>query len=184
MNVTPELHHPIKVDELPAKGRTVELRAADDERAAIAARLGLVGLSRLEAELKLQPEIGRQISLRGSIRAEIVQNCVVTGDSLETRLEFEMDRIYAEDADPFDGLNNSDDDAVVDPDVEDPDPIIGGKIDVGEQVIEELALNIPLYPRAPDAVFEEITTDQAQEDTRPNPFSVLSALKDQIKTKD
>lgn len=184
MNATPELHHPIRVDELPSKGRKIELRANASELEAIATRLGLVRLSRLEADLRLQPEIGRQISLRGSIRAEIVQHCVITGDPLETPLEFEIDRFYAEDADPFEGLSSSDDEVVIDPDLEDPDPIIDGKIDVGVQVIEELSLNIPPYPRAPGAVFEDIHADTADEEVRPNPFSVLSSLKDQINTKD
>jgi len=184
MTDTPELHRPVRVDELPSKGRLVDLQPSGEEREAIAARLGLVELRGLEGKLRLQPEMGRQYSLRGPIRAEIVQTCVVTGEPLTAMLEFEIDRSFAEDADPLAGLNNTDDDTLTDPDIDEPDPIIDGKIDVGEQTVEELALNIPPYPRAPGAVFDEITTDPAPDEGRPNPFAVLSSLKDQMDSKD
>jgi len=184
MTDTPELHRPIRVDELPSKGRVVALQPSASELRAVAERLGLVELTALEGDLRLQPEMGRQYSLRGPIRAEIVQTCVVTGDPLSETLEFEIDRSFAEDADPMAGLNNTDEDTLTDPDIDEPDPIIDGKIDVGEQAVEELALNIPPYPRAPDAVFDEIKTDPGADEARPNPFAVLSSLKDQMDSKD
>jgi len=184
MNDTPELHRPFRADDLPSKGLKIALRASPAELEAIAARLGLVSLNLFEGDLRLQPEIGRQISLTGPIRAEIVQNCVVTGELLTTPLEFELDRSFAEDADPFEGLNNSDDDIITDPEIEEPDPIIDGKIDVGEQAVEELALNIPPYPRAPGAVFEALGDDSPDAEPGRNPFSVLSSLKNKMNTKD
>jgi uncharacterized metal-binding protein YceD (DUF177 family) len=169
MNETPELHRPFRADDLPSKGLKIELRASPAELEAIAERLGLVSLNLFEGDLRLQPEIGRQISLTGPIRAEIVQNCVVTGELLTTLLEFELDRSFAEDADP---------------EIEEPDPIIDGKIDVGEQAVEELALNIPPYPRAPGAVFEALADDSPDAEAGRNPFSVLSSLKNKMNTKD
>lgn len=184
MNETPELHRPVRIDELPPKGLKIDLKPSQNELQAIADRLGIVAVNQLEADLRLQPEMGRQISLTGSIRVEIVQNCVITGEPLTVPLEFDVYRTFAEDADPFDGLNNSEDDILDDPDFEEPDPIIDGKIDVGEQAIEELALNIPPYPRAPGAVFEPITTDPAPDEKRPNPFAALQSLKNKMESKD
>ncbi|MBO6520632.1 MAG: DUF177 domain-containing protein [Rhodospirillales bacterium] len=179
-----EFSRPFRVDGLPPKGRNVELDPTPSEREAIAGRLGLVALNRLEGTLKLHPEMGRQISLHGPIRAEIVQTCVVTGDPLTTTIAFDIDRTFAEDADPMAGLNTTDDEELTDPEIEEPDPIIDGKIDVGEHAVEELALNIPAYPRAPGAVFEA-PSDENSDDNKPeNPFSVLSSLKDKMESKD
>ncbi|MGJ3260749.1 MAG: YceD family protein [Rhodospirillales bacterium] len=184
MTDTPEFSCPCKVDALPPKGRTVNLDPGADELTAVAGRLGLLALNSLEGELKLRPEMGRQISLSGSIRAEIVQTCVVSGEPLTTALEFDLERTFTEDADPLAGLNTSDEDELTDPEIEEPDPIIDGRIDVGEHAVEELALNIPPYPRASGAVFEGVGTDEDGDNRGENPFAVLADLKDKIKSKD
>lgn len=184
MTGAPEFSRPQKADELPQKGRTIVLDPDTAELDAIAKRLGLVALNRFEGELKLQPEMGRQISLSGPIRAEIVQTCVVTGDPLMTELAFDVDLTFAEDADPLAGLNMSEEDVLTDPEIEEPDPIVDGKIDVGEAAVEELALNIPPYPRTPGAVFEGIDTDEDGGNERENPFAALSSLKDKMNSKD
>ena len=184
MTEAPEFSRPHKSDELPAKGRIVTLDPSADEREAVARRLGLVALNRFEGELKLHPEIGRQISLRGPIRAEIVQSCVVTGDPLTTEVAFDVDLIFAEDADPMAGLNMTEEDVLTDPEIEEPDPIVDGKIDVGEAAVEELALNITPYPRTPGAVFEGLDTDEDGSNQRENPFAVLSSLKNKMNSKD
>ena len=130
MTDTPEFSRPYKVDALPPKGRTVDLDPGADELAAIAERLDLIALNSLDGELKLRPEMGRQVSLSGSIRAEIVQTCVVSGEPLTTTIAFDVERTFAEDADPLAGLNTSDEDELTDPDLEEPDPIVDGRIDM------------------------------------------------------
>jgi len=185
MTDAPELHRPIIAAELPNKGKFIKLEASAPELLAIADRLGLVALNLFKGELQLKPEIGRQISLSGPIRAEIVQNCVITGVPLTTTLDFELNRMFSEDADPFAGLNTDDEDEdIIDPEIDEPDPIIDGIIDVGEQAVEELALNIPPYPRAPGASISDIAPDLPSEELVENPFAALAALKDRIKSKD
>ncbi|MDP4796388.1 MAG: DUF177 domain-containing protein [Rhodospirillales bacterium] len=184
MNNTPELHRPFVVDELPNKGKVIKIDASAEEMQAIAKRLGLIALNVFKGELLLKPEIGRQVSLTGPIRAEIVQNCVISGVALSTTLDFELDRLFAEDADPFAGLMDDDDDGITDPEIDEPDPIIEGIIDVGDQAVEELALNIPPYPRAPGASFDDLAPALAVDSAEVHPFSALSALKDRIKSKD
>ncbi|MCK5778441.1 MAG: DUF177 domain-containing protein [Rhodospirillales bacterium] len=184
MTESPEFSRPYKTDELPNKGRIVTLDPSTDELEAIARRLGLVSLNRFEGTLKLHPEIGRQISLQGPIRAEIVQSCVITGEPLTTEVAFDMDLMFAEDADPLAGLNMTEEDVLTDPEIDEPDPIVDGRIDVGEAAVEELALNIPPYPRIPGAIFQGIDADEDGGNERENPFAVLSSLKDKMNSKD
>ena len=180
-----ELHRPLVTDELPTHGKTMKIVATDEELQAIAKRLGLIALRFLEGSVALKPEMGRPISMIGAIRADIVQNCVITGNPLTTTLDLELNRVFQEDADPFEGLNNDeDDDDITDPDIEDPDPIIDGEIDVGEQVVEELALNIPPYPRSPGASITDIAPEQSDAKSATSPFAALASLKDRMKSKD
>lgn len=184
MSDTPEFSRIFKLDDLPPKGRTVKLDPDEGERAAVAKRLGLVALNRLEGDLKLQPEMGRQISLRGPIRAEIIQTCVVTGVPLTNEVTFDLDLVFAEDADPLAGLDMTDEDLMTDPEIDEPEPIVDGKIDAAEAAVEELALNIPPYPRAPGAVFTGLDTDEDGANEPENPFAILSSLKDKMKSED
>ncbi len=181
MTVETEMPRTIKADNVPKKGRTVPLQPSDEERAAVAKRLDLISLDMLEGHVTVQPEMGREMSVQGTVRAEVTQTCVVSGEPVTTKLEFDLFRMYAEDADPFSGLANGEDD-VSDPDLEDPDPIIDGLIDVGEAVIEELALRIPLYPRAEGVEFNDSRYAIDATDVKENPFSALESLKNKIES--
>ena len=178
----PELHRPVVAEELPQTGRVVHLRPTAAERDAIAARLGLVSLDTLDGDVTVMPAMGRQIRVDGMIRAEIVQTCVVTGEPLHESLTFPLERLYAEDADPFGGLE--DEDEVADPDVDAPDPIEDGEIDVGEAVVEELALQIPPYPRKPGVTFAEIEAGPPMDEEKANPFAALAELKKSMESED
>ena len=179
MDIEPELSRTVKAEDIPKKGRMVLLRPNDDELKAIAKRLELVTLSMFDGEIKVQPEPGREISVRGMIRAGFTQNCVISGDLVATEVEFELFRMFAEDADPFDGLGRDEED-VIDPNVDDADPIIDGHIDVGEASVEELALRIPPYPKAEGVNFDESTFTNDPKDEKENPFSVLESLKNRM----
>jgi len=175
-NIAPELSRSIKARDIRNKGRIIALQPSDNELEAIARRLELVALTVLDGDLKVHPEPGRGISVRGMIRATFTQNCVVSGDPVATGIEFELFRMFAEDADPFDGLGRHEDD-IIDPDMQDTDPIHDGHIDVGEAAVEELALRIPPYPRAEGVHFDETTFTNHQTDQKENPFMVLESLK-------
>jgi len=54
-----------------------------------------------------------------------------------------------------------------------PDPLIGGKIDVGEVLAEELGLTLDPYPRLPGASLDMAMSDEAA----PGPFERLRKLR-------
>ena len=58
-----------------------------------------------------------------------------------------------------------------------PDVVVGGKIDLADIVIEQIALRLDDYPRRPGEVFVfESEFDDGTEDKH-NPFDVLAKLK-------
>jgi uncharacterized metal-binding protein YceD (DUF177 family) len=63
---------------------------------------------------------------------------------------------------------------------DDPEPIINGKIDVGDLVVQHLSLALPQYPRAHGVSWNnddepEVSTPGAEK--RPNPFAALKDWK-------
>lgn len=180
MTEAPELHRPLDTDSLKASGKFLKLDPSIDECTAVAKRLGLIAINALNGEIRVTPAMGRQIVAEGTVRAEIVQTCVVTGEPLATQLEFPLSRRYAEDARPFAGLD--DEDEITDPNDDGPDPIENNQIDIGEAVVEELALQIPLYPRTPGAHYEDSSAGENEAERRENPFAALEALKNRLKS--
>lgn len=159
------------------EARSLELRARPDECVALAARLRIPAVERLEAWLTLTPETGGTTRLRGRLRADVVQECVVTLGPVPQSMEVALDlRLLPP------GTPATDDD----PDSPDEIETFGDAVDLGEVVAEQLALALDPYPRAPDATIPPeldggaLEPEANMEDTpleRPNPFAALSRLK-------
>ena len=67
-------------------GQRIELSASEAERAAIAGRLDLLGLDRLEATLTLARD-GQRILAEGRLRAAVTQACVATGEPVPAMVD-------------------------------------------------------------------------------------------------
>jgi hypothetical protein len=55
----------------------------------------------------------------------------------------------------------------------DPEPLVGGKVDLGAIATEFLILGLDPYPRKPGAVFDPPPEDRASD----SPFAALAKLK-------
>ena len=145
-----EFSRPITPESLGEKGKVLSIEANADERSRLARRLGLDGLEALSAEIRLSPRRGgRMVRLEGTFKALVRQICVVTLEPVEDHIEGSIERIYDT---TFEGLENEDE--IIDMDGDDPpDPLIGGKIDAGEAVAEQLALEINPFPRKKGTTF-------------------------------
>lgn len=167
-----EFPRPVAVARLKAEGNAIAIEAGPEEREAVRARLGLEGLDRLSAELTLQPLGAGLVAARGSLRAEVRQVCVVTLEpfaatlTAPVRLVFRPVRPGEETAE-----------VELDPEAEDEVLYAGPDIDVGEAVVETLALALHPWPRRPGATFTWSEQDEKQDD-RQSPFAVLKRRRD------
>jgi uncharacterized metal-binding protein YceD (DUF177 family) len=165
----PDFARPVEVARIGPSGLSFAIEADAGERGRLARRLGIGEVRRLAADVTLMPR-GAGVALTAAWRAEIVQECVVTLEPMETVLGETFDLVF--------GPGAAEDEAaeielyleVADP----PEPIVDGRIDVGEAVVEQLALSIDPYPRKPGAVFA--LPAEAQEN-EVNPFAALRGLK-------
>ena len=151
-------------------GERIDLKATDAQRAALAERLGLPAIERLEAHCALNHQ-GASIRATGRIKAALTQTCVASGDPLPAyvdeafTLHFQPEPARA----PDDELELSGDEL---------DVIFhdGSAIDLGDTIADTLAVSLDPYPRGPNA---EAALQQAGvlSEEQAGPFAALAALK-------
>lgn len=174
----PELSRIVEVENLAPLGETVTVTADQHECALIKKRLGLVSLSELSARLTLEPWRKGGWRVTGFVHAGVEQLCVVTAQEFDSSLSFDLDRHFLHEKDRYDQAAE----VVIDPLSDDePDVIARGRIDIGELIVEGLALALDPYPRVPGAQFDTEHLQNAENaddagETKPNPFSVLAKL--------
>ena len=154
MSITAELSRPCAVDRLPAGGLAFAVEATAAERQALARRFDLASLDRLEAEGRVEVADGGLVEVAGRLRAALSQRCVVTFEPVPAQVDAEFRRLFArEDDGEHDGPSpaRGPREVEIDPEAEEPEPLAGDVLDLGELVAEELAVSLDPYPRSPEA---------------------------------
>lgn len=147
--------------------------------AKIAKALELEGLRKLKFETTLTPEGRSDWRLTGRLRATVVQPCVVTLAPVKTVIDEPIERLFRADPAPLPEPGSE----VEMPEDVDEEPF-EGSIDLGQVMVEALALALPLYPRAEGAELpamqfaEPGVTPMTDEDARP--FAGLAGLRDKL----
>lgn len=162
---TPEFSFTVAPSLLPAGGSAYTLEPTAEQCAALAGRFDLVALEWFRAELRLIPVRGGVVlRLTGTIRARVVQRCVVTLDPVAATIEAPVDILLQ----PAESLG---DEVGFEEDVE---PYEGDSIDIGEIAAEELALALDPYPRAA-AAGPRGTGGRAEQAPEQGPFAALAS---------
>jgi hypothetical protein len=163
-------HFPVAVEEIGETGQHFDLVADAAVRAAVARVAGLRDLPRLEANFDVTRR-GRGLRVAGHVSATVGQNCVVTLEPLANEVEEAVDLVFVPQRIPArrDGETETEPHDV---NWADPEPLIGGVVDLGALATEFLILGLDPYPRKPGAVFEP------PQDRKPDggPFAALAKL--------
>jgi|SRR5579862_1777840 len=173
-------HVPVAIEEVPAEtGQHFEISADADARASIAAVAGLRDLPRLEASFDVTRQGADGLHVVGRMSATVGQNCVVTLEPLVNVIEEDIDLVFAPPAPSLDmPVDDEEDDDSKKPagrvrhNLDGPEPLIGGVVDLGALATEFLILGLDPYPRKPGAVFDP--PQQVKPD--PGPFAALAGL--------
>jgi uncharacterized metal-binding protein YceD (DUF177 family) len=162
--------HRLSLDQV-RDGDRLDLAADADECAAIASRLGLLSLDRLEAHAVLSRD-GQKIRVTGRLKAALHQSCVVTGESVPGHVDEQFELLFL--PEPKAGAPEVE----VELDAADLDTMFhdGAAIDLGSAIADSLALAVDPYPRSPsaEAALKEAGVLSEEE---AGPFSALAALK-------
>jgi uncharacterized metal-binding protein YceD (DUF177 family) len=168
--MTDRFAHHLRLDQV-RDGERLDLAADEAERAAIAKRLGLALLGRLEAHVCLE-RAGEVIRASGRLQASLDQSCVVTGDPVAAHVDEPFAILFVPEP-PTSGADEEIELGEGDLDVVFHD---GAAIDLGGALSDTLALSLDPYPRSAgaDAALKEagvLSEEQA------SPFAVLAKLK-------
>jgi uncharacterized metal-binding protein YceD (DUF177 family) len=165
-----------------------KLAATEAECKAIAERLNIPAIQSLSAEMTLSRVLGNKavVYVDGTLKANVIQSCVVTGVPVKSYVEEEFEAWYA-DPTSFTSLTKArhektakatETEIPVLEEHEDPESMTDGKIDLGDLVTQYLSLGLDPYPKAHGAAWEEgEKKDVLPSELRKNPFEVLKDWK-------
>lgn len=170
----------LAVRKVGDSGLVHEVQAKAEELGRLAAFLDVLAVTSLQATFRISRWRARGLKLEGSLVADVVQACVVTLEPVTYHVETRFERRYlpAEMLDP----EGEGDDVFVDPEGEDPPEPLTHELDLGEIVVEELALNLDPYPRKPGILFET-ADDEGGGKPAASPFAALARLKGKLTPK-
>jgi uncharacterized metal-binding protein YceD (DUF177 family) len=165
----PEFSRVVDVEELePGEEIVRSIEPSEEERLALAKRLGLLGLEDFAADVTLRRMAGGAlVRARGRLTAKVVQRCVVTLKAVENSIEEEFDELFAPE-----GYQPADEEE----EEELPESFDGRKIDIGEMTAQLLSLALDPYPRAPGAESPAPASSAPEESGRRRPFEGLADM--------
>ena len=153
----PEFSYIVDANRIPASGQTVDLKADEKERAALARRFGLEKIEELFAHLVFKRVNQKRIRLDAVLKARVEQQCGITLKTFVQPVEESFSVVFLTEEGDSLRTNEIDLDMTEDDDVE---ILRDDKIDAGELVSEYLSLALDPFPHAPDAVFRDETDSE------------------------
>lgn len=162
--------HHLRLDQI-RDGERLDLSADEAERAAIAKRLGLLSLQRLDAHASLS-RTGQVVRAEGRLVAALDQSCVVTGDPVAAHVDEPFAILFVPEPpvarhDQEVELGEADCDTVFHD---------GAAIDLGTAIADTLALSVEPYPRSAGAA-AALREAGVMTEEQASPFAVLAGLK-------
>ena len=160
----------VRVAELPPDGLDLRLEPDADTLEKLGRYVGVAAMHVLSAHLLIRPIAGDGVHVTGEVAATVRQISVVSLEGFDCDVTEPVDVRFMPEA-AIERLAAKAEEEEVDIDL--PDPIHDGRIDLGALVTEFLALGVDPYPRMPGEVFETPAIDE----TQASPFAALGQLK-------
>jgi hypothetical protein len=153
----------VHVARLPRKGMPVTIEADPRQRAALAREHGLAEVKSWHAGLLVEPWKRNGVKVSGRVVADIVQECVITLDPLESRIDEAVEGLFLPEDSKLGrlGFDGAGEILIAAEGPDSPETFSGDSIDVGALAEEFFALAIDPYPRKKGA---EITPAGPAED--------------------
>lgn len=177
------LSFPVQVKRLPQKGLTIKIEADSKERDALRDFHELEDVKSFKADLQIIPWKKDGIRIRGTVKADIVQSCVVTLEPIDAKIDAEIDSLFVPQDSRLARLPLDENGELIisaeGPDI--PETFSGDSLDAGAIAEEFFELAIDPYPRKPEAEAAppvEVTFGTEGDDEKPvNPFAGLKDWK-------
>lgn len=143
---------------------TTELVMSEADRSALAKDFGIPGVTVLSGEALAARRAG-MIEVEGRVQASLIRQCVASLEDMEEAIDESFTVTFTEHA-------SGDVEAETEADLDAPEPIEGGRLDLGAILLEQLVLAMSPHPRREGA---EAPVDPGA-GARITPFDVLKNL--------
>jgi hypothetical protein len=165
----------LRADEIK-DGESGEIVASPAEIEAIAGLLDLVRLGGLSLHYRFRHGGGGRLQLSGRLKADLTQTCVVTLDPLDTTIDIPVEIEFWPEG--LLAAPRSSEEPVSVVALDEPEPIVGGRIDLGRVAYETLATSLDPYPKREGVSFDWSQDGPGEaQDAKTGPFAALAALK-------
>ena len=164
-----EFPRPYDVRFLP--GEPVTLTASAEECAALAKRFALPAVHELHATVTLLAE-GATVTVRGRLKARVVQSCAISGDDLPQTLDEPLQLRFV----PEGAAANPGEEVEISADDCDEIDYSGTQFDLGEALAQSLAIALDPFAVGPNAEEARRTAGLIDQQAA-GPFAALAALK-------
>ena len=162
-----EFVHRLQLDQI-RDGDRIDVNANAEELAAVAGRLRLLSLDRLDAHSVLTRD-GDRVKATGRLKASLSQACVATGEPVAQHVDEAFDLSFVP-------APTAEEELELDADQLDTIFHDGLGIDLGSAIADTLALALDPYPRSA-AADEALRTAGVLSEEQAGPFAALAALK-------
>lgn len=191
--MTVEFSHPVPASKIGPEGFETVFEADERARQLLAKRFGILSVDQMKGTARLTRESdGMTIHVSGAIDAKVTQACVTTLEPVKDHVQepFEgwfLDETQAtsftrakkrkEEAEigGFVIPGETDENPMAD-ERDEPEPVVGGMVDVGELAAQYLSLALNPYPHCEKALKEGPMGDPAEAE-KPSPFAALKEWK-------
>ncbi len=140
-------YHPIIVDELRGAEKKFNIKTSDKQNQYLAEVLKVLAVKELVATIYLRQN-KNYINLDGEIKTTLELESVISLEPFDKVYEVSFEMIYDK------SLNYQKQRELENEGKDAPDIIMGGKIDLADVIIEQIALNLDEYPKKDGEVFE------------------------------
>lgn len=147
---------PVTAADIPEEGQSFAIEADAETRAAIAEVAGLRDLPQLAATFDVTRQGTGGLRVVGRVAATVGQTCVVTLEPLLNPIEENVDLLFMPQVDTPGPLADTEQPMHTPATAKwnDPEPLVGGIVNLGALATEFLLLGLDPYPRKPGAAFE------------------------------
>ncbi len=164
---------PVDVRRLPQKGFPLVISPDAKALAKLASAHDIVSVEFFRAELLLTNWKRGGVMVTGRVRAEIVQECVVTLEPMGAMIDEAVETVFVPEGSPLAREEVADGELFLSADGPDgPETFDGQSIDAGALAEEFFALGIDPYPRKQGAAVPGADTGDAEA----SPFATLRSL--------
>jgi len=165
--------YPIFIDDLSSAPRNYKIEATPKDLVYLTEVLKVPEVKSCKSEINLQyDKRSHRLDVKGWVKSIITQESVISLEMFDKKYSGEFTLFYDTTA-TYKDIRELDEEMGD----EIPDLIIGGKIDLADIIIEQIALLIDDYPRQEGEVFSFESEFDEETTQAANPFNVLKKLK-------